>query len=410
MRQATGGIGVAVDVDQRAVELVQHDGDGIERWVEGRNDLILIRREGDVRWHVENDAVATARHRNAGSLQLGAKLGFLAVHVVADRTTCERTDTSADKRSIAATDRRTADSKTPESTDNGADAGATCRVRHLLLARIGIGRGAGGKISAAKGDDRDFFDHVSGCSERFRRYDSGFRAIAAYALFRRVFPAKTLFDVIDHQRLKISGDVGAAQGERLFAIDENRCRWALTGAGQRNADIGVFAFAGAIDDAAHDGDVERLDTGIFLTPGRHVLTNVVLDVLGELLEDSGRGPSTAGTCRNDWNELTETHHLQQFLSHLHLTGTVAIRLGRERYADRVANAMLQHITHGGGGGDDALRTHARLGQAQMQGVVGSFRQHRIDGDQVLNLTDFSRQDDAIARQADLFGKLGGNQR
>ncbi len=43
------------------------------------------------------------------------------------------------------------------------------------------------------------------------------------------------------------------------------------------------------------------------------------------------------------------------------------------------------------------------------GRVGSFRQHRIDGDQVLNLTDFGRQDDAIARQADLFGKLGGNQ-
>ncbi|MNT76954.1 hypothetical protein D3C72_2160190 [compost metagenome] len=110
----------------------------------------------------------------------------------------------------------------------------------------------------------------------------------------------------------------------------------------------MFAFTGAINDATHDGDIERLDTRIFLTPDRHVLANIVLDILGKLLEDGGRGAPAAGTCRNDRNELTETHDLQQFLRHLHLAGAVAIRLRRQRNADRIANTMLQHVTHGGG--------------------------------------------------------------
>ena len=33
----------------------------------------------------------------------------------------------------------------------------------------------------------------------------------------------------------------------------------LAGAGQRDADIGVLRFARAVDDAAHHGDVQRLD-------------------------------------------------------------------------------------------------------------------------------------------------------
>ncbi|MOA15046.1 hypothetical protein D3C78_1351840 [compost metagenome] len=151
---------MAVDVDERAVELVQHDGDRIERRVEWRNDLILVRREGDVRRHVENDAVAAASNRNTRSLKLGAKLGFLTIHVIADSAAGERADARADKRGIAATGRRTADSQTTQSTDHGADAGTAGGVRHLLLTRIGIGGGAGGKIGPAKGDDRDFFDHV----------------------------------------------------------------------------------------------------------------------------------------------------------------------------------------------------------------------------------------------------------
>ena len=50
---------------------------------------------------------------------------------------------------------------------------------------------------------------------------------------------------------------------------------------------------------------------------------------------------------------------------------VAVRLGRERDADRVADAFLQQHGHRGGRGDDALRAHARLGEAEVQRVVAA---------------------------------------
>ena len=101
MLQAAGRIGVAVDVDQRAVELAQHDRHRIQRRIEARLHRILIDVEGDVRRHVEDDVVAVAGDRNAGALELGAKLGFLLVHVVADRAAGERADAGADQRRVA---------------------------------------------------------------------------------------------------------------------------------------------------------------------------------------------------------------------------------------------------------------------------------------------------------------------
>ena len=55
--------------------------------------------------------------------------------------------------------------------------------------------------------------------------------------------------------------------------------------------------------------------------------------------------------------------------------------------------------------DDALRSHAGLGEAEMQRVVGAARQLGIDRDQVLHRRHLGRQDDAVARQADLLGAL-----
>ena len=69
--------------------------------------------------------------------------------------------------------------------------------------------------------------------------------------------AVALVDVVDHQRLEVGGDVGAAQGAELLAVDEHRRGRRFAGARQRDADIGVLGFAGAVDDAAHDRDVER---------------------------------------------------------------------------------------------------------------------------------------------------------
>ncbi|MCY1289089.1 hypothetical protein D9M70_381660 [compost metagenome] len=43
-------------------------------------------------------------------------------------------------------------------------------------------------------------------------------------------------------------------------------------------------------------------------------------------------------------------------------------------------------------------------------MVGACRQHGVDGDQVLHAGDLGRQDDAVARQADLFGEIRRQER
>gem|GEM_PF-6715667 len=45
----------------------------------------------------------------------------------------------------------------------------------------------------------------------------------------------------------------------------------------------------------------------------------------------------------------------------------------------------------------------------MQRMIGTLRQHRIDSDQILHLTDLGRQNDLVASKANLFRKIGGNQ-
>ncbi|ENN84185.1 hypothetical protein RHSP_77665 [Rhizobium freirei PRF 81] len=230
------------------------------------------------------------------------------------------------------------------------------------------------------------------------------------SLRRGVLLAKPLFDIVGHQRLEVRGDVRAAQRHGLLAIDEDGGCRRLARTGQGNADIGMLAFAGSVDDAAHDGDVQRLDTRIFLAPDRHVLADIVLDVLRQFLEHGRCRAAAAGTRRDDGHELTEAHHLQQLLRHLHFAGAVTIRLRRQRNADRIADAVLQHIAHGCRRSDNALGTHTGLGQAQMQRMVGALGQHGIDGDQILHLADLGRQDDTVARQADFLGKIGRDQR
>ena len=65
---------------------------------------------------------------------------------------------------------------------------------------------------------------------------------------------EALVDIVGHQRLKVVRDRLSPQRQRLFAVDEYRCGGRFARTGQADADIGVFAFARAIDDAAHDGD------------------------------------------------------------------------------------------------------------------------------------------------------------
>ena len=69
---------------------------------------------------------------------------------------------------------------------------------------------------------------------------------------------------------------------------------------------------------------------------------------------------------------------------------VAAGRGRQRHADRVADALLEQDAEPRSARDDALGAQARFGQAQVQRVVASGGEHPVDVDQVLHARTPSR--------------------
>ena len=131
-----------------------------------------------------------------------------------------------------------------------------------------------------------------------------------------------------------------------------------------------------------------------------------LDVARQLLEHRRGGAAAAGAGGDDRHERAQPHGLQDLLRHPHLLRAVAAGLGGQRYADGVADPLLQQDAHCGGGGDDALGAHAGLGKSEVQGVAAARRQHRVDGDQVLHGADLGRDDDLVGAHPQLPRALG----
>src|ERR1700722_13156214 len=173
------------------------------------------------------------------------------------------------------------------------------------------------------------FDHPLSADGLFRRRSS------------RDAGAEPALDVLDDDLLEIGGDRRAAQGRGFLAVDEDRRGRRFAGAGQRNADVGVLGFARAVDDAAHHRDVEAFDAWIARLPFRHGVANEALDAGGKLLERGRGGAAAAGAGGNERHEGAQADSLQQFLRDLHFKRAVAVRLGRQRDADRVAYTLLQ---------------------------------------------------------------------
>ena len=100
------------------------------------------------------------------------------------------------------------------------------------------------------------------------------------------------------------------------------------------------------------------------------------------------------------------------ISRATLTSSVRSPPGSGVSETRIVSPMPSCKQHAerGGRGDDALRAHAGLGQAEMDRVVGALGEHAIDGDQVLHRRDLRREDDAVAREADLLGARRRKQR
>src|SRR5262245_34884545 len=73
-------------------------------------------------------------------------------------------------------------------------------------------------------------------------------------------------DVVFDDALEVLRDGVAAQRDGFLAVDEHRRGGCLASAGQADADVGVLALAGAVDDAAHDRDLHRFDAGVARLP------------------------------------------------------------------------------------------------------------------------------------------------
>ncbi len=100
MGVAAGGVGVAVDVDDRL--LIPVEDEATEFSVCRKPGLIgvLVDVEGDVRGHVEDDLVADARDADAGALELGAQVRLVPVHGRADRAAGQSADACADQHAL----------------------------------------------------------------------------------------------------------------------------------------------------------------------------------------------------------------------------------------------------------------------------------------------------------------------
>src|SRR5437763_7011228 len=235
-------------------------------------------------------------------------------------------------------------------------------------------------------------------------------AIAAPALLRRCGEPCTRravtrvsgSHVVVHQALEIFGDRLALESHRLHAVHIHRRYRTLARTGKRNTDIGVLAFPGPVDDAAHDGDVHVLDSGIALAPLEHLLPKIALDLFGEFLESGAGGAAAAWAGDHHRRERAQAHGLEQLLGDHDLAGPVAAGLRRERNANRVADALLEQHPERGGGSHDAFCSHPRPGEPDVQRIVAAARELPVHGDQILDAAHLAREHDAISGETQGF--------
>src|SRR4029078_13062536 len=90
--------------------------------------------------------------------------------------------------------------------------------------------------------------------------------------------------VVLDDRLELLGDALAFERHRLRAVDVHRRDRIFVRTGQADADVGVLGFTRTIDHAAHHCDAHLFDSRVALAPRGHLLAQVGLDPVRQLLE------------------------------------------------------------------------------------------------------------------------------
>ncbi len=204
--------------------------------------------------------------------------------------------------------------------------------------------------------------------------------------------------------------VGALQRDEFFAVDVDGAAWLFAGAGQADADVGGAGFARAVDDAAHDSELQFFHAFVLRFPFRHFVANVSLNAFGEFLKRGTGGAPAARACRDAGRKRTQAEGLKKFASGVDFVAAVASRARSERDANRVTDAFGEKNAHGRCGPDEAFGGHARFGEAEVQRLVGLPREFAIDADEIARTRNFAGNDDLIFAQAAGEREFGGLQR
>src|SRR5580692_5513809 len=93
------------------------------------------------------------------------------------------------------------------------------------------------------------------------------------------------------------------------SIHVDRSLWFLECAWQRDADVGVLRFAGAVDHTAHDSQLHFFHANVAAFPGGHLLAQVGLNLLSHFLEEGAGGASAARACGDLRRETANAHGL-----------------------------------------------------------------------------------------------------
>ena len=218
--------------------------------------------------------------------------------------------------------------------------------------------------------------------------------------------AVAFFDVVVEDGLELFDDAVAFEGGEEFAVDVDGGLGFFEGAGKGDSDVGVLGFAGAVDDASHDGELELFNAGVLLLPLGHGGDEVGLDALGELLEVGAGGAAAAGASGDLRHEAADAEGLEDLLTAADFFAAIAARSRRQADADGVANAGEEERREAGGAGNDAFHAHAGFGEAEVEGVVGAAGEFGVDVDQIADAGDLGGEDDLVAVEAVALGGGG----
>ena len=99
------------------------------------------------------------------------------------------------------------------------------------------------------------------------------------------------------ERYVVGLDVGTSKIAAIVGemMDDGTLDIIGIGREQADADAGVLALPGSVDDAAHHGDLELFHSRMLRSPLGKAQFQIPLDLLGHLLEEGARRPAATGT-------------------------------------------------------------------------------------------------------------------